>query len=650
MKLNLKIILISAGIVLVGGVIILIVLLTRPSDTSQTTAPTTLTQPTTTAEPETNIHLFHDGQSSYSIVIPANPSSDILFAANELVSFFHEATGYVLPVESDTELVFDEEHFHLSIGNTTIKEGSGVRVSYEEYGLDALKLVRLGNTIIMAGSTDAGAMYAMYEFLERTFNLEVYAVDEWYIDTEVETAYIKDFDVLEVPLFPRRSVGLFTYTMNETYRNRMRQELYNDGWIMWSHSHFRILPPDTYYAEHPDWYSPDQTQLCLTNDEMRAEFTRVVIDLVRDHPEHGYIMLGQEDINTFCTCPDCVELIETYKESGVMMRFINQVADDVQAYIDEHEPGRIFFVCTFGYHKTQYAPANKNAEGIFVPIDDSVLPRDNVMIMVAPIRACNSHHYLSECNGDTEQVLRSWDAVAHDHIFVWMYNKIFNQYFIPFNNFSTLVDNYQILADMGVQFVYHQGNKETEAGGLQELMSYVQAKLMWDNKQNPDVLASDFIEHFYKDAAPHFQEYYDLLRMTYAIWEQRDHIHTYNSGSIALNTYNQNYWTRDYLDRLDELFVLMLESVADYEISDPDLYETLVLRIKKERLTVQILYLNFYFDEFTYDEAAEMIDDFEYICSRFGITVWREKYGIRNVPESLISVLVASWRSALQLK
>ena len=34
-----------------------------------------------------------------------------------------------------------------------------------------------------------------------------------------------------------------------------------------------VLP----YDAHKDWYSPDGTQLCLTNDEMRAEFTKNVI-------------------------------------------------------------------------------------------------------------------------------------------------------------------------------------------------------------------------------------------------------------------------------------------------------------------------------------------------------------------------------------
>lgn len=617
----------------------------RNNKTSNTAVTTTENE----TDPFTNTSLVKDGKSDYMIVIPEDPSHDVLFASNELILFFKEATGITLTYKYDTDLVYDSNDKYLSIGDTTIYRNSNVDASYEELGLDGLKLVTEGNTVIMAGGSDSGAMYAMYEFLERTFKLEIYAGDEWYIDKNIENLYLKDFDVTEIPLFPRRSVGLFPYSISETFRNRMRQELYNEGWILWSHSHFKILPPEEYLTDHPDWYSEDQTQLCLTNDEMRQEFTRNVIELIKDNPDANYIMLGQEDTNTFCVTPENQAEIEKYKESGVMMRFINKVADDVQAYIDENEPERIFFIGTFGYQKTQQPPVKLNDKGEYIPIDDSVIPRDNVMVMIAPIYAINNYNYYDESNEETKQIFEGWKAVAHGHMFTWIYNKIFAQYFIPFDNFSTLVQNYQILSDLGVQFVYHQGNKETAAGGLQELMCYVEAKLMWNVNQNPDDLASEFIENYYKDAAPYFQEYYDLIRFNYSMWEELYNFKAYNSSSKSLEIYSTKYWTRDYLDKLNELFVKMLDSIKIYESSNPDLYEKLMLRIKKEKLTVDYLYLNLYFDEFDYDEAKAMIDDFEYVCSKWYITVWREMY-YSTQTECLISSLVTNWRTALSQK
>lgn len=595
----------------------------------------------------TDTLLVNNGQTNYKIVIPLDSSSNIKFASNELISFFKEATDVTLEVITDEDLEFNSESHYLSIGETNLLKGSAVKAEYEELGLDGLKLVTRGNTVLMIGGSDTGTMYAVYEFLERTFNLEVYGETEYYIDKNIKNIYLKEFDVTEIPTFERRSVGLFPYSINETFRNRMRQDLYNQDWIYWSHSHFKILPPETYVHEHSDWYSPDGTQLCLSNEEMRAEFTRVIIELIKTHKDYNYIMLGQEDINTFCYCPLCYDKIQTYKESGVMMHFVNKVAEDVQAYIDEHEPGRVMFLGTFGYHKTEDAPVTLNENNEYVPIDETVMPRDNVMIMVAPIRSCNSHNYFADCNSDTQRILKGWGVVAKDHMFTWIYNKVFAQYFLPLNNFSTVKQNYIILDGIGSQFVYHQGNKETQSASFQELKCYVQAKLMWDVSLNPEELIADFIKHFYKDAAEKFTEYFHLIRFTHAIWEDRDDIHTYNNGSASLNTFTTEYWTRDLLDKLDILFEEMMLTIDHYKTENPDLYEELKFRIDKERLTVEYLYLYFYLDEFTYEEAIEKINNFEAVCNQAGITVWREMY-LTSATECLITSLVSSWRLQVQ--
>ena len=592
-------------------------------------------------------YLVKDNSSPYKIVIPENASNTLNFAAVELRMFFEEATGVTLPILKSNLISFNEKEYYLSIGNTSIFQGSDVTVSYEELGIDGLRLVTKGNTVVMAGYSENGAMYAMYEFLERTFNLEIYGEDEYYIDSNVNNIFLRIFDVTEKPAFDRRSVGLYPYSVNATFRNRMRQELYDRNWIYWSHSHFKIMPKEIYYDAHNDWYSPDETQLCLTNDEMREEFTKNVIQLIKDNPDCDYIMLGQEDVNTFCTCQRCTEQAAIYKNSGVMMHFVNKVADDVQKYIDENEPGRIFTLCTFGYQQTQNAPVNF-VDGEYRPIDDSVLPRDNVTVMVAPIYACNSHDYYAPCNSDVEAVFKGWQAVAKGHLFVWMYNKIFAYYFIPFNNFSSIVDDYKILQDLGTRFVYHQGNKETPAGGMQELMCYVQAKLMWDTDLSFDGLVEDFITHYYKDAAPYYREYYDLVRMSYSKWETEG-LHCYNNSSKAKDVYDTKYWTQNLLDRFEVLFNSMLNSIKKYKSTDPELYETLELRIKKEQLTERYLYLSMYFDRLTYDEAKSMINEFETVSAKSGLTVWKEMY-FSTSTESLISRLLAEWRAKLLQK
>lgn len=610
-------------------------------------------------DPVTDTYLVRDGASDYTIVIPTDAGTDIQFAAGELQMFFREATGVELPIVTDEGRTFSESDKVLSIGDTTILRGSGVTVSAAELGTDGLRLVTQGDTVLMAGGSDTGAMYAAYEFLERTFNFECYASDEYYIDTEVTERFLKAFNVTEVPAFARRSVGLYSYTASRTFRNRMRQQLFDEGWIYWSHSHFKIMPVEEYYLDHPTWYSSDgvitdgvieqePTQLCLTNDEMRAEFTKNVIELMDANPDCGYIMLGQEDVRTFCECPTCAAEVAIYKESGVMMHFVNKVADDVQAHIDASDnPDRKFYLCTFGYHRTEKAPTNYNAEtGEYTPIDDTVLPRDNVMIMVAPISTCYAHSLYDDCNvsNGSSEIVKSWKAVASGHLYFWIYNKFFSHYFIPYDNFGSVVDNYKILQELGAQFVYHQGNKETEAGGLQALNSYVQAKLMWNPDLNPTELVENFAVHYYKAASDAFLEYYNLLRMNYVLWEEKG-FHAYPTGDGG-GIFNANYWTRDYLDQLDACFDEMTSAIDRYRYTDADLYETLLQRINVERCTVWYLYLELYFDQFTYAELSDMIDNFSLTCAAQGISVWREKY-LSTFADADVSQIVAGWRTDL---
>ena len=82
----------------------------------------------------------------------------------------------------------------------------------------------------------------------------------------------------------------------------------------------------------------------------------------------------------------------------------------------------------------------------------------------------------------------------------------------------------------------------------------------------------------------------------------------------------------------------MMDSVKKYETSDPELYDKLQSRIRKERLTVRYLYLRFYMENLSYEKATEWVNDFEEVCAMHNIDKWREISGA-NMPS-----LLAEWR------
>ena len=142
-------------------------------------------EPPIVEDVETDTDLIKNGATSYSIVVPTQSDKTILTASKELQYFFAEATGITLEIKTDSGIAYDENAHYLSIGKTSIYQGSGITTTYEELGESGLKLNTKGKTIIMSGYTSNGAMYAMYEFLERTFNLEVSLFEYGYKPTDL---------------------------------------------------------------------------------------------------------------------------------------------------------------------------------------------------------------------------------------------------------------------------------------------------------------------------------------------------------------------------------------------------------------------------------------------------------------------------------
>ncbi len=99
-----------------------------------------------------------------------------------------------------------------------------------------------------------------------------------------------------------------------------------------------MLPPSKYFGEHPKWYSEidgkrttERAQLCLTNEEMRAELVRVARERLRSDPSAKFISISQNDWHGRCQCEKCLAIEqEEGASSGPLLRFVNRVAEDLE--------------------------------------------------------------------------------------------------------------------------------------------------------------------------------------------------------------------------------------------------------------------------------------------------------------------------------
>ena len=136
-----------------------------------------ISQPQLAEIADTDIVLAENGATGYQIVIPENADACEEYAAQELELLFEEATGADIAVVRDAGMTFDESKKVISLGETSIKQGSRLDVA-AGLNADGYRIKRYGNTVVIAGVNVQGTLYGVYEFLKYEFGFETYMPDE----------------------------------------------------------------------------------------------------------------------------------------------------------------------------------------------------------------------------------------------------------------------------------------------------------------------------------------------------------------------------------------------------------------------------------------------------------------------------------------
>jgi len=133
---------------------------------------------------ETDSYLVKNKVSSYKIVLPNNPSAQIIKAKEELKNLFCEATGVNLEeiTEDPSGLVHNKNNEYISLGDTNLLKTSGLTINKDELGVQASRILTLDKSIYLSGGDDVGVIFSVYNFLEVLFNFDVCAYDCVHLD------------------------------------------------------------------------------------------------------------------------------------------------------------------------------------------------------------------------------------------------------------------------------------------------------------------------------------------------------------------------------------------------------------------------------------------------------------------------------------
>lgn len=557
---------------------------------------------------ESEIDLVRSGNSDYSIVIPADASETLQFAADELVSVFKQSTGVQLPVINDLS-VTGLNGKYLSVGDTVLKTQADV--STEDLTDDAFIITLRDNTLIMAGGGDTGSLYAVYEFLERELGYKFYAYDEVKIPEVFNAKMLAFEDYVEIPTMAKRSMfsPQVVNIPNAGLRLRAQQMLETVSMTGWPHSHHRFVPPETY----PQFY--DGEALCLTNTEMWDVAVSAAIETFDNNPDLEYVMIAAEDNFNICGCAECTAQRAKYTQAGIDIIFLNYVAEKVQEHYDALD-GRKVNIAALAYNDTQNPPVIRDEQGNYTPIDEKVIPVDNLWVQVCFMFQDWAHSFTDKSkNSVVENQMSGWRSLTKN-LFTYLYDGWeVNNNMLYFYDWEYKAETIDALKANGYEHVYWEiASRNTKIGSFDALRTYYTAQLSWDSSQNTAELISDFIANYYKQAAPYVQFAFDTINANFKVvdakFEKENKVLT-QCVQLAMNRYlfDTELWPEQMLRQIIDALEEGRRAIQAADLPNDEKIK-LDERVLREQVVMRYYLLYIYKARFNPDEYAALVEQY----------------------------------------
>ncbi|SHL57353.1 protein of unknown function [Chitinophaga jiangningensis] len=430
-----------------------------------------------------DVPLVTAGKSAYTIVTPVSPSKAESKAAGIVQEYILQVSGAKLPIMQESN--FDGRQA-IYVGNTKHTSGP-VSIKDDGYYTGVAE-----QSLYIRGGSGKGVIYGAYHFAEAYMHCRKLPGVQPVVPASRDIKVPAGMKDLSEPDFIYRE-SYYPASADPLYLEWHGLQRFEDLWGLWGHSYFKILPPKSYFATHPEYYSMvngkrQPLQLCLSNEEVFKLTVAFFKQAIADNPDAIYWSISPEDGPGGCTCDQCKKAdAEEGSQSGSLIRFVNRVAAVF--------PAQRFTTLAYGY--TSKAPGKTR-------------PADNVYVLLSTIDAYRQTP-LQEAPSAAgfRKNLETWEKTG-GHLFIWDYTTQFTNYLCPFPDYNNLAANLQYFAAHGVRGVFSQGSGDTY-GDMAEYNSYLQAALLWNTKADAAAVSADFMKSYYKAAGGPMQQYVQAL-------------------------------------------------------------------------------------------------------------------------------------------
>lgn len=461
-----------------------------------------------------------------------------------------------------------EKAIILTVGNV---DGLGVDGDYS---------LNIGEeSVTIKANNEQGVSSGIYDFLETKLGCMFVSNDYDYIPSLNTICLDKESKKVSPSIKWREIYSYYTEKNGEAaeeidylgWHSKLRLNgAASDNWYHWCHTSFTYIPPEKYFDEHPEYFSyylgkrtykqgPVSGQLCWTNEDVYKIISEQIFKEMAENPDIHIWDISQMDTwisrGIGCTCDKCKAIDDKEgSQMGSLLTFVNRLADECKVKFPDN------YISTLAYNYTVEPPKN-------------LKPRDNVIIKLCLMPGDVASSYAeptSKAAKDANKVVEEWGKIAK-HIVIWDYNIDFHNYLMPYPILRHLDANNEFYIDNNVYGIFHQMGRD-KGGDMDELNSYIFARLMWDENVDVKAIINKYLTVYYGDAAPYIAKY--MSDLDYNAQKANKDMYIYSTVESHVTDYLSPKNINSYLDTLDKA----LESVKGNE--------ALTKRVNRVRLSV----------------------------------------------------------------
>lgn len=567
---------------------------------------------------------------NYKILVKENAGECNLYSAENLQKYIK------LTADIDIEIVSDEKDVSspfFSIGQT--KAFLKATKDFDRSTLihDGFRIFKdEDNNIYFDSLSHRGVMYAVFDFIEVELGVRFLTVNAEHIPTVKEISFDK-IDRVSIPSFelgseifteifgqgrnPKTDFDLFAkLRARDLFTSPNIPEKFGGPFPYCArndfHNYHFYCPAKDHGEKHPEWYKyitvnavrHEQIDICngitldgKVDESMEESVLKTVIDEFKKdmdaNPNAEIFGFTQEDSGDEVDNEANRMYTEKYGRSGIMVRFCNAIIRELNKYAKEKYNKTVKLI-TFAYGNTKYAPM-KEVDGERVPIDDTVICDDNLIIMYAIAGNMYFPYGDPRQSQSNLQIIDDWKKLAKRFWF-WGYDNNYAHYQCYMDTFHTINDNMRFFKDLGVEYLF------MEAGGGKanwqvHMKAYAYLKKIW----NVDLDANELLKEYAK-------LYYGIVgdRVLEIISTFHDYYKTRNEGTKEED--QVFFWMRQNIEEasstpievLNKVLTIideMVETVKASDLSDSE-KTTLLERISEIKMTPTKMIYNKFYDYF----------------------------------------------------